>query len=76
MAKASATQSFDAMNAQLPTERRVDVQLTIGWLHRFSKRLEPRSLKSYGESGDVNQAVVHTSLLNWRSELDGYSSDN
>lgn len=73
MVIAAATRNFDAMNAKLRIERRVNMQLSRGWLHRFQKRHKLCALKLCGKSGDVDQAVVQTLLMDLRSELGGYS---
>lgn len=76
MVISTATQILEAMNSDLSYERRVKIQFSKGWLHLFQKRPKLRSLKSYVESGDVDRAVVRTSLVALQLEIHGYSSDD
>ena len=57
------------MNLSLQLQKQTKLMFSSGWLTRFQKRWNLKSLKSHGESGDADQAAIDHQMPLLRSTL-------
>lgn len=60
------------MNLSLPPQKQTKLMFSSGWLTRFQKRWNLKSIKSHGESGDADQAAIDRQMPLLRSTIQFY----